>query len=108
MTDHPIACTLSPESLQGRLALIEALASDALLAHEPIAGGLRAHFRDGLGVEGRVRELAAAESACCAFLGFDVRRDGRSVLLEVTGPAEAQPVIEEYFSALGAQEKFSK
>ena len=31
MTDTPIACTLSPDGLQARLALIDTLAADGLL-----------------------------------------------------------------------------
>jgi len=102
MTDQPIACTLTPDELQGRVSLMDALATTALLAREPIGGGLRVRFRDTPGTEQRIRELAAAESACCAFLRFDVHHDRHAVVLDITGSREAQPVITELFAALGA------
>jgi hypothetical protein len=102
MSDQPIACTLAPDQLRGRMALVDTLASDALLAQGPIDGGVRARFRDEPGIERRVRELAAAESQCCAFLRFDVHRDGQALLLDITGSPEAQPAIKEFFPSLAA------
>jgi hypothetical protein len=99
MTDLPIACTLSPGELGERLALVDGLVADALVAREPIPGGIRARFRAAPGVERRVRELAAGESRCCAFLDFDVRVDGEAVLLDVTGSPDAMPAIQELLRA---------
>jgi hypothetical protein len=95
MPDLPIACTLSPGELQDRLELVEELTEDAPVAREPIAGGIRARFRAGPGVERRVRELAAAEARCCAFLDFAVRVEPDAVLLDVTGAPDALPAIRE-------------
>lgn len=102
MTDQPIACTLGPGQIEGGVAPIAALAADALLASETIDGGLRARFRDEPGIEQRVRDLAAAESQCCAFLRFDVHSDRRDIVLDITGSPEAQPAIEQIFPALHA------
>ena len=99
MTELPIACTLTPAQLGGRLDQIDALARDALIDRRPIAGGLRARFRDAPGVEMRVRELAAAESECCAFLRFEIGRDEEALLLDVTGSHDAQPVIERFLAS---------
>jgi hypothetical protein len=44
-----------------------------------------------------VRELADLESRCCAFLRFELARDGEGIVLDVTGPADARPVIESFF-----------
>jgi hypothetical protein len=99
MTDTTIACTLNPAQLRDRVAVIDSLASDALLGQENIAGGVRSRFRDTPDVEDRVRELVAAESSCCGFLSFDVgRRDGE-LRLEITGAPEARPVIDQFFAA---------
>ena len=92
MTDPPIACTLPAAEMPGRLALVDALAAGALI--EPISGGIRARFDADL--EARVREFVALESQCCAFLRFDLRA-GEEVLLDVTGPPDAWPVIERLF-----------
>jgi hypothetical protein len=102
MSDQPIACTLAPDQIRGRMSLIDTLAWNALLAQETIEGGIRARFGAKPGIEQRVRELAAAESQCCAFLRFHVHRDGQDVVLDITGSPEAQPAIREFFPALGA------
>jgi hypothetical protein len=93
MTDPPIACTLPAAELPARLALIERLEP---LARAPIPGGARMRF--AAEAEGRVRELVALESRCCAFLDFAVTRGDGAVVLDVTGPPDAQPVIEQLFA----------
>jgi hypothetical protein len=96
---QPIACTLNPAEMRGRGARVDALAADALLSREPIEGGLRHRFRADDAVEREVRELAALESRCCAFLTFAVSRERHAVVLDVTGAPDAQPVIEQFFLA---------
>jgi hypothetical protein len=97
--EQPIVCTLNPADMRGRLARVNALATTALLSRELIDGGLRHRFRAGDEIEREVREIAALESECCAFLTFEVSRDADSVVLDVTGRADAQPVIEQFFAA---------
>jgi hypothetical protein len=99
MSDQPIACTLAPDQMRARMSLIDTLACDAMIAVESIADGVRARFRADPGIEQRVRELAAAESQCCAFLTLSVYRDGRAVVLEMTGSPEAQPAIRQMLPA---------
>src|SRR3954469_23720731 len=98
MPDLPIACTLTPDGMTARLALIDALAADGLLARTPTTAGLRVRLRDTPEIEQRTRELVAAESACCAFLAFDLRHHDGDLLLEISGPEEARPVIELFFA----------
>ena len=98
MTDLPIACTLSPDGLASRLALIDALASDGLLERTPTDAGLRVRLRDTPEIERRARELVAAESRCCAFLDFELTREGRELVLDIAGPEDARPVIELLFA----------
>lgn len=93
-----IACTLPLERVPDRLALIGGLADDALLGRTPVPDGVRYRFAGGAEVERRVREVADLESQCCAFLHFAVARDGDAVVLDITGPAEALPVIEGFFA----------
>ena len=97
MSDQSIACTLRPEQKRDRMSLIGALLSEALVGHEPIDGGVRARFRNEPAIEQRVRDLAAAEAQCCAFLRFDVHHDVSAVLLDITGSPEAQPAIRAMF-----------
>jgi hypothetical protein len=98
MPELPIACTLSPDGMTARLALIDALAADGLLDRTPTASGLRVRLRDTPDVERRTRELVAAESACCAFLDLTLSRDGGDLVLDITGPQNARPVIDMFFA----------
>ena len=98
MTELPIACTLTPDGMTARVALIAALASDGLLDRTSTASGVRVRLRDTPDVERRTRELVAAETECCAFLDFELARDGGDLVLEISGPADARPVIEMFFA----------
>jgi hypothetical protein len=94
----PIACTLSPDGMEARLALIDALAADGLLDRTATETGLRVRLRDTPDVERRTRELVAAESACCSFLDFRLARDDGDLVLDISGPPDARPVIELFFA----------
>src|SRR4051794_24903294 len=98
MPDLPIACTLSPDGMTARLALIDALAADGLLDRTPTDAGLLVRLRATPEIERRTRELVAAESACCAFLDFNLRHDDRDLVLEISGPTDARPVIALFFA----------
>jgi hypothetical protein len=98
MSDLPIACTLTLGGMTARLALIDALAADGLLDRTPTASGLRVRLRDTPEIERRTRELVAAESRCCAFLDFTLRRDDGDLVLDIAGPQAARPVIDMFFA----------
>ena len=98
MTDQPIACTLTPDGMTARLALIDALAADGLLERIPTESGLRVRLLDRPDIDRRTRELVAAESKCCAFLDFELRRENGNLLLDISGPEDARPVIEMFFA----------
>ena len=98
MTHTPIACTLTPDGLTARLALIDALAADGLLDRTATDAGLRVRLRDTPEIERRTRELVAAESKCCAFLDFALAREDGDLVLDIAGPADARPVIDMFFA----------
>lgn len=98
MPDLPIACTLSPDGMTARLALIDALAADGLLDRTSTDAGLRVRLRDTPEIERRTHELVAAESECCAFLDFDLGRQDGDLVLDISGPKDARPVIEMFFA----------
>jgi hypothetical protein len=102
MTQLPIACTLTPDGMAGRKALIDALAADGLLDRTPTDAGLRVRLRDTPDIEQRTRELVAAEAACCAFLTFDLRRADDALVLHISGPPDARPVIDMFFEPQAA------
>ena len=98
MSDLPIACTLSPDGMTARLALIDALAADGLLDRTPTETGMRVRLRDTFDIAQRTRQLVAAESACCAFLDFELGREDGDLVLDISGPEDARPVIDMFFA----------
>jgi len=101
--NQPTACALAPDKLRQRMGLIRALAADALLSQSPVPGGLRSRFRSDPGTQRRVRELVALEQRCCGFLRFEIAVEPDALVLEMTGPPEAQPVIERFFDSAELQ-----
>ena len=98
MPETPIACTLSPDGMTARQSLIDSLADDGLLDRAATDAGLRVRLRDTPDIERRTRELIAAEARCCAFLAFDLQRDDGALVLDISGPPEARPVIDLFFA----------
>jgi len=96
-TEIPIACTLSPDGFTARMGLIDALAVDGLIDRTNTERGVRVRLRDTPEIEQRVRELVAAESKCCAFLEFTLGREDDAIMLDVSGPEDARPVIDLFF-----------
>ena len=97
-TAVPIACTLAPDGFTARMGLIDALAADGLIDRTHTQRGLRVRLRDTPEIERRTRELVAAESSCCAFLDFTLGREDDAIVLEITGPVDARPVIDLFFA----------
>ena len=91
-----IACTLAPSEYRDRIAELSRIRDGALLSRERIEAGERLTFRED--VEAELRAAIAAEAACCSFLAMRLERRGDTLLLDVTGPPEAQPVIAELFA----------
>jgi hypothetical protein len=98
MPDLPIACTLTADDMTARVALIDALTADGLLERTTTDAGLRVRLRDTPEIERRTRELVAAESKCCAFLDFDLGRKDGDLVLDISGPEDARPVIDMFFA----------
>jgi hypothetical protein len=96
--DQPIACTLSTRDYAARTRETHELARRALVSREPIPDGARLTFEPGADTERELREIIAAEARCCAFLRMDLRPAADALVLEVTGPAEAEPIIAELFA----------
>ena len=95
----PIACSLTATELPARLAEITTLGDDALIdvLREPGLAELRFAAADG--VRDRIEAIVRAEAQCCAFLNMEVRDEPDLVVLHVTAPAEADPVLSELVDA---------
>lgn len=96
--DAPIACTLTGPEQVSRAGQWQRLLARAR-RRVPIEGGVRIHLPAG--AAGPAAELAAAEQSCCAFFGFTLRLAGPELLLEVTAPAEAAPLLAGLFGVSG-------
>jgi hypothetical protein len=96
--DQPIVCTLRPAQYTNRTAQLRGLADEALLSREPIAHGERLIFAPGGETERNLREAVAAEASCCAFLRMDLRAGNKGLVLDITGPHDAKPIIAELFA----------
>ena len=91
MRDLPLACSLDAPALAERLAEMRALGEDALIAAEP-DGVVR--FRATPDTRRRLERIVAAEAECCAFLDLRIAEAGGELRLVVSGPAEAEPVVD--------------
>jgi hypothetical protein len=98
MTETPIACSLTGAEYRSRADDIGRFARDALLERRRIDGGARLTFDDAPGVRARLEAFVAAESQCCPFLTMDLHAAGGRLVLDVTGPEAAAPIIEELFA----------
>ena len=94
---EPIACTLSPDEYRVRAAEIDALAR-ALAGREPITGGVRLTFAGGDDLRPRLEDLVAREAECCPFLTMELSSADGTLVLDVTGPPEARPAVEQLFT----------
>ncbi len=96
--DAPIVCTLRPgDDEEAGMELYRTLFKDAYLARERTTSGVRWTFRDGDGIEARVRTLAAMEQRCCAFLRTIISTADGEVRWDVVGPDNAREFLDEYF-----------
>lgn len=98
MNELPIACTLGAGELAERSEFIARLRKDALIGGETTARGVRLRLRDAEDVERRARALIAAEAECCAFLDFSLAREGGALVLDISGPAEARPIVDAFLT----------
>jgi len=107
MTDtHPdgvIACRLTSEELAGleaRMDEYRSLGREGLLAVD--GGDRRAvlRFRPGAEIRRRVDALVAAESRCCAFLGYAVEERPDAIVLSLTAHAGGEAPLHDLVGAV--------
>jgi hypothetical protein len=102
MTDPPgaslpvVACTLGPAALRDRRGAWGEVLSAGHARVEAAPAGVRISF-ETTQVAGRVRELAALESECCAFARWTVDETDRHVVLDVASTGEGVAAVREMF-----------
>jgi MerR family copper efflux transcriptional regulator len=92
-----IACSLDATGQEARLAEWQELLGQAA-SREETPDGARFTFVADERDEQRIRELAAAEHECCAFLEFDVTRREDQVVMSVTTRPDALDALRFVFS----------
>jgi hypothetical protein len=93
-----IACSLDAEAQGSRVREWTELLTQAL-AHEQTADGVRYTFAAADGLETRIRDLAAAEHACCPFLDFAVSQTAGRIELTIMAPADGEQALRFLFPA---------
>jgi hypothetical protein len=97
MDDQGSACTLNRDEVARRAELLQDLADQVLETHH----GLRtAVLRFPSGSEDAVQRFVALESRCCSFLTFGHDRTGTDLMLTVSVPDGAEPLLAELVEAI--------
>jgi MerR family transcriptional regulator, copper efflux regulator len=94
----PIACSLSEDERTDRALEFQGLAKIGLLSRERIEGGVRLRFRASDALHARLAEAIHNEKECCPFFDFDLERREDVLLLRVSAPTEAEPLLDALFA----------
>jgi hypothetical protein len=89
----PLACALSPNDLDDRLAGWQSLNDQALVDVAQEAGRLTTRYRADEGVARRLAELIEAEKECCPFLHFEMTHHDEIVSMVLSYPSEVAGLI---------------
>jgi hypothetical protein len=103
--DLPIACTLDAGQLQDRLAEMSAVGRGSLRAVEPGSRQAVLRFGPARAVRERLARIVEAESRCCAFMGFELRERADEIVLTISAPEGAEPVLDDLVAALSSAER---
>ena len=102
--DLPIACTLDVGQLKDRLAEMNAVGRNAR-AVEPGSPRAVLRFARKEAVRERLARIVEAESRCCAFMGFELRERADEIVLTISAPEGAEPVLDDLVAAFSSAER---
>src|SRR5688500_4543060 len=97
--DLPILCTLTESELRERRQTVLDTVREAAIDVVPVPEGYAYRFSARSEVLSHLSRLVDLERQCCRFLTFKivVEAGEQPIRLEITGPPEARPMIEELF-----------
>jgi hypothetical protein len=98
----PIACTLDAGQLEGRLAEMEAVGRTSLRGVERGPRRARLRFASAGTVHERLAAIVEAESRCCAFMEFELRETTDEIVMTISAPEGAEPVLEDFVAAFSS------
>ncbi len=91
-----IACSLDATSAADRMRRWEALSDLALKESGRTGKAAWQRYRYGVSIERELRELIELEGLCCPFLDFRLERRDGALQLEISGPADAEGIIDAF------------
>jgi hypothetical protein len=97
--DLPVLCTLSETELRERRAtVLDSMKAETIEA-VAVPQGYAYKFSATPEILSKLAHVISLEHQCCRFLTFKMILEAASdkVVLEITGPAEAVPVIADFF-----------
>jgi hypothetical protein len=100
--ETPIACSLGAGDYLERLKRIRGIGREALIEAEHTGDSVRLVFTDVRGVRTRLRDIVAAERACCPFLDLEIGSDPGGITLTIGAPAEAAPIVRDLIESFGS------
>ena len=97
--DLPIVCTLTESELRERRQTVLDSIRDAAIDVTSIPEGYAYRFPARSEVLSQLGLLVDLERQCCRFLTFKIVVEGgdQPIRLEITGPPDAMPMIEDLF-----------
>jgi mercuric ion transport protein len=99
-----VACFLDGNAYGARVARIQALMAQALIARERLETAVRLRFRLDAGVQANLKELVAFEQECCPFLAFALDTRPGEMVLTISGPESAAALLDDAFGGTVACE----
>ena len=104
MDEPTIACSLDAEDYRERLSRIRKLGAVAFLDVEARPEGAVLSFRNSEEVRTELSSIVDAEAACCSFLDLSVHSEGERLILTISAPPDAMPVVRDLAASFrGAQ-----
>jgi hypothetical protein len=94
------SCSLSPDRLRARTALIAAILNDTPHQETSVDRGRRLTFTAERELEAQLRQLVWPEHECCPFLDLVVELRDEGLTLTVTGDDSVQDQIAEIFGRI--------
>ena len=95
----PIACELGAGDLAEQAERWKQLWRAAGVERTETDTGLRLAYRDEPAVERELRALVAVESECCAWVSWNVRRDGGKLVLDAAASGHGITTLHMMFAA---------
>lgn len=99
----PIACSLEGDDYRSRIAEIRRIGAHALLGVEELPNGATLRLRNAPDVLRGLRAIAAAEHECCPFLSFDINASRGEIILGISAPPEARPIVRDLVRSLAGE-----